>query len=82
MEIKQSYNVLIACVFPLPFILSAHYPGTYSDMDAMKSGKSLWASEDYSSFNDNVGAGYWARVSPCAHCPTSIVSELMLRLTV
>ena len=71
----------LAHVF-LPFILSAHYPGTYSGVDAMTSEKQLWAYEDYSTFNDNVGAGCWARVSPCAHCPTSIVSELMLRLTV
>ena len=26
-------------------------------------GKQLWSSEDYSTFNDNVGAGCWARVS-------------------
>ena len=41
----------------------AHYPGTNSDSDAMKTGKPLWASEDYSTYNDEVGTGCWARVS-------------------
>ena len=47
---------------PPPSSSSAHYPGTYSDSSAFKTGKQLWASEDYSTFNDNVGAGCWARV--------------------
>ncbi len=42
---------------------SAHYPGTYSTNEAQKSGLPLWASEDYSTYNDDVGAGCWARVS-------------------
>ncbi len=42
---------------------SAHYPGTNSNADAVASGKQLWASEDYSTFNDDTGAGCWARVS-------------------
>jgi len=33
-----------------------------SSSDAVKTGKPLWASEDYSTFNDDVGAGCWARV--------------------
>ena len=41
----------------------AHYPGTNSDSDAMKTEKPLWASEDYSTYNDEVGTGCWARVS-------------------
>lgn len=41
----------------------AHYPGTHSDADALATGKPLWASEDYSTYNDDVGAGCWARVS-------------------
>ena len=41
----------------------AHYPGTNSDSDAMKTDKQLWASEDYSTYNDEVGTGCWARVS-------------------
>ena len=47
---------------PPPSSSSAHYPGTYSDSSAFKTGKQLWASEDYSTFNDNIGAGCWARV--------------------
>ena len=43
---------------------SAHYPGTRSDDNAIKSGKQLWASEDYSTYNNDVGAGCWGRVSP------------------
>ena len=42
--------------------VSAHYPGTNSSANATKSMKKLWASEDYSTFNDDVGAGCWARV--------------------
>lgn len=44
-------------------ISSAHYPGTYSDVAAISTHKQLWASEDYSTYNDDVGAGCWARVS-------------------
>ena len=44
-------------------IYRAHYPGTYSDSDAMDTGKQLWSSEDYSTYNDEVGTGCWARVS-------------------
>lgn len=39
-----------------------HYPGTESTSAAVKTGKQLWASEDYSTFNDNIGGGCWARV--------------------
>jgi len=41
----------------------SHYTGTLSNNDALKTGKPLWASEDYSTYNDDVGAGCWARVS-------------------
>lgn len=41
---------------------STHYPGTNSDSDAVKTGKQLWASEDYSTYNDLKGGGCWARV--------------------
>jgi len=44
---------------------SCHYPGTVSDAASVKTNKPLWASEDYSTFNDNVGAGCWARVRSC-----------------
>ncbi len=47
----------------LPLYFSAHYPGTKSDTNAEASGKPLWASEDYSTFNNGVGSGCWARVS-------------------
>ena len=43
--------------------LRVHYPGTKGSKVADMTGKQLWSSEDYSTFNDNVGAGCWARVS-------------------
>ncbi|KAK3095500.1 hypothetical protein FSP39_015418 [Pinctada imbricata] len=42
--------------------IGVHYPGTNSPSDAKAVGKQLWSSEDYSTFNDNVGAGCWARI--------------------
>lgn len=39
-----------------------HYPGTVTTHQAVQTGKQLWSSEDYSTFNDNVGAGCWARI--------------------
>lgn len=44
------------------FISRVHYPGVLSPDSAINSGKQLWSSEDYSSFNDEVGGGCWARV--------------------
>nr|DBA14641.1 TPA: hypothetical protein GDO54_005576 [Pyxicephalus adspersus] len=43
-------------------IIGAHYPGTQTVQDAITTGKKLWASEDYSTFNDEVGGGCWARI--------------------
>ncbi|KAG9481761.1 hypothetical protein GDO78_010797 [Eleutherodactylus coqui] len=43
-------------------IIGAHYPGTLTVEDAISTGKQLWASEDYSTFNDEVGGGCWARI--------------------
>lgn len=43
-------------------ILGFHYPGTITTEDCWKTNKTLWSSEDYSTFNDNVGAGCWARI--------------------
>ncbi|XP_048456350.1 galactocerebrosidase-like isoform X1 [Rhincodon typus] len=43
-------------------IIGAHYPGTFSSSNARKTGKKLWSSEDYSTVNDNVGGGCWARI--------------------
>ncbi|EMP39413.1 Galactocerebrosidase [Chelonia mydas] len=40
----------------------AHYPGTKTVDNALATQKKLWASEDYSTFNDEVGAGCWARI--------------------
>ncbi|KAJ8298792.1 hypothetical protein KUTeg_022852, partial [Tegillarca granosa] len=42
--------------------IGVHYPGTNSDDAAKQTGKQLWASEDYSTKNDNVGGGCWARI--------------------
>ena len=42
--------------------IGVHYPGTYSSQEAQKTGLKLWASEDYSTYNDNTGAGCWARL--------------------
>ena len=57
--VTTNYNSYIVHLY------RAHYPGTNSDSDAMKTGKPLWASEDYSTYNDEVGTGCWARVSTC-----------------
>ncbi|CAK9299194.1 unnamed protein product [Gordionus sp. m RMFG-2023] len=43
-------------------IIGEHYPGTYSTQDAVNTGKILWSSEDYSTLNDRIGAGCWARI--------------------
>ncbi|XP_066484268.1 galactocerebrosidase [Tiliqua scincoides] len=43
-------------------IIGAHYPGTITTHDALSTGKKLWASEDYSTVNNEVGAGCWARI--------------------
>ncbi|XP_041070917.1 galactocerebrosidase isoform X2 [Carcharodon carcharias] len=43
-------------------IIGAHYPGTFSSPNAKKTRKKLWSSEDYSTVNDNVGGGCWARI--------------------
>ncbi|BFY98227.1 hypothetical protein BsWGS_01267 [Bradybaena similaris] len=42
--------------------LGVHYPGVLSPDSVINSGKQLWSSEDYSSFNDEVGGGCWARI--------------------
>jgi len=43
-------------------VIGCHYPGTKTTAASIKTGKPLWASEDYSTYNDNVGAGCWARI--------------------
>ncbi|XP_076104943.1 galactocerebrosidase-like isoform X3 [Mytilus galloprovincialis] len=42
--------------------IGVHYPGTESVMSAVQTGKQLWSSEDFSTFNDNIGGGCWARL--------------------
>ncbi|KAH9490030.1 hypothetical protein Btru_045075 [Bulinus truncatus] len=44
------------------YAIGAHYPGTYSPPEAYRTNKSLWASEDYNTFNDETGGGCWARL--------------------
>ncbi len=53
---NQSLNAAV-------YAYGLHYPGTVAQKGAVKTGKRLWSSEDYSTFNDNVGAGCWARVN-------------------
>ena len=43
-------------------VIGAHYPGTVSTRKAIETKKQLWSSEDYSTYNDNVGGGCWARI--------------------
>ncbi|XP_058662513.1 galactocerebrosidase isoform X2 [Ammospiza nelsoni] len=43
-------------------VVGAHYPGTKTVQNAILTGKKLWSSEDYSTFNNDVGAGCWARI--------------------
>ncbi|XP_058018479.1 galactocerebrosidase isoform X2 [Ahaetulla prasina] len=43
-------------------IVGAHYPGTETVKAAQLTLKKLWSSEDYSTFNNEVGAGCWARI--------------------
>lgn len=44
------------------YAIGAHYPGTEACSEAEKTAKPLWASEDDSTYNNNVGAGCWARI--------------------
>ncbi|KAK2173759.1 hypothetical protein NP493_850g00032 [Ridgeia piscesae] len=43
-------------------MIGGHYPGTYTTDEAKKFGKPLWSSEDYSTRNDERGAGCMARI--------------------
>ncbi|XP_068802833.1 galactocerebrosidase isoform X1 [Struthio camelus] len=43
-------------------VIGAHYPGTKTVPNAILTQKKLWSSEDYSTLNDEVGAGCWARI--------------------
>ncbi|XP_008579433.1 PREDICTED: galactocerebrosidase [Galeopterus variegatus] len=43
-------------------VIGSHYPGTHTVKDAKLTGKKLWASEDFSTLNNDVGAGCWGRI--------------------
>lgn len=43
-------------------VIGAHYPGTRTVNDAKLTKKQLWSSEDFSTLNDDVGAGCWGRI--------------------
>ncbi|KAM9701091.1 galactocerebrosidase isoform 2-T2 [Menidia menidia] len=43
-------------------VVGAHYPGTITVPQALQTQKTLWSSEDYSTFNDQLGGGCWARI--------------------
>uniref|UniRef100_A0A670Y5S5 Galactosylceramidase n=1 Tax=Pseudonaja textilis TaxID=8673 RepID=A0A670Y5S5_PSETE len=43
-------------------VIGAHYPGTETVKNAQLTQKKLWSSEDYSTFNNEVGASCWARI--------------------
>ena len=42
--------------------IGAHYPGMYSSPEAEATGKPLWASEDDSTYSNDVGAECWGRI--------------------
>ncbi|XP_046350655.2 galactocerebrosidase-like isoform X2 [Haliotis rufescens] len=42
-------------------VIGVHYPRKATPVAALKTGKLLWASEDYSAFNNARGGGIWAR---------------------
>ena len=44
------------------YAIGAHYPGTTTTSAAEQTGKPLWASEDDSTYNNDIGAGCWARI--------------------
>ncbi|ELK01117.1 galactocerebrosidase [Pteropus alecto] len=43
-------------------VIGAHYPGTHTVKDARLTKKKLWSSEDFSTLNNDVGAGCWGRI--------------------
>ncbi|XP_004642835.1 galactocerebrosidase [Octodon degus] len=43
-------------------VIGAHYPGTRVSRHARMTKKKLWSSEDFSTFNNDVGAGCWGRI--------------------
>lgn len=59
---KLCFSLCTKCSFFLKILCRAHYPGTKTVQSAILTGKKLWSSEDYSTFNNDVGAGCWARI--------------------
>ncbi|XP_071793069.1 galactocerebrosidase-like isoform X5 [Asterias amurensis] len=43
-------------------VIGVHYPGTTVTNYTLETGKTIWSSEDFSTFNDDIGAGCWARI--------------------
>ncbi|XP_030626574.1 galactocerebrosidase [Chanos chanos] len=43
-------------------VIGVHYPGTMTVKEALWTEKKLWSSEDYSTFNNDIGGGCWARI--------------------
>uniref|UniRef100_H0VF42 Galactocerebrosidase n=3 Tax=Cavia porcellus TaxID=10141 RepID=H0VF42_CAVPO len=43
-------------------VIGAHYPGTHVSQHAKLTKKKLWSSEDFSTLNNDVGAGCWGRI--------------------
>ena len=54
-------------------VIGAHYPGTTSSSASVASGKKLWASEDYSTFNDNIGNDECSTTKLHMNCPIAIL---------
>lgn len=46
----------------VPLSSRAHYPGTHTVWNARMTGKKLWSSEDFSTVNNDDGAGCWGRI--------------------
>ncbi|XP_072030846.1 galactocerebrosidase-like isoform X2 [Amphiura filiformis] len=42
--------------------IGVHYPGTEVTQQTIQTGKPIWASEDYSTNNNEIGGGCWARI--------------------
>uniref|UniRef100_A0A8C2IA78 Galactocerebrosidase n=1 Tax=Cyprinus carpio TaxID=7962 RepID=A0A8C2IA78_CYPCA len=57
---RVGYTNIAVCFFYS--LYSVHYPGTKTVKEALLTEKKLWSSEDYSTFNDDIGAGCWARI--------------------
>eukprot|EP00045_Choanoeca_perplexa_P015139 m.184168 g.184168 ORF g.184168 m.184168 type:complete len:838 (-) comp16901_c0_seq12:1061-3574(-) len=62
-------------------IIGVHYPdGSTSTAKAKASGKTLWSSEDSSTYDDEVGGGCWARVINWNYVVGNYTSTIMWNL--